>query len=380
MNLMRLAPLLCILALTITACTPFNLFGTTPVSSEPEGDMVPVQSEAQPAGRTARDIAVFYTEHEPGYQDSAVVLASQHDKMSSLMGFWYQIDPATYAVRTVYPPEVIAQSQAAAETYGLKTEMLVYNFLYGSTHTSTAVLEGLMTDPAAQDAFIASLIETATSLGYDGVSIDFEHLKPQMRDAFSRLIEKIADAVHAQGLTISISVGAKTWDDPNNGWAGGYDYARLGRAVDRLIVMTYDEHGFSSGPGPIASSGWVERVARYVTSQVPSNKVLLGIAGYGFDWNHAGGRPRYLSHDQADALRQRVGARLKWDSAANTPYFTYYDAAGNFHEVWYENADSTSWKLDLVDKYNLGGIALWRLGLEDAALWDLVGQKFEPTA
>lgn len=380
MNLKRLMPLLCTLALTITACTPFSFFNRTTVSTEPHPTVSDGDPAPAPTGRSMRDVAVFYTEHEPGYPDSSDALSLHHDNMSSLIGFWYQVDPVTFTVRSVYPPEVVAASVARAKAYGLHTEMLVYNFLYGSTRTSTAVLETLLTDSAAQDTFVASLVDTALQLEYDGVSIDFEHLKPSRRDAFSRLIERVAEAARAAGLSVSISVGAKTWDDPANGWAGGYDYARLGNAVDRLIVMTYDEHGYSSGPGPIASIGWVERVVRYVTSQVPSDKVLLGIAGYGFDWNRAGGRPRYLSHGQVEALRQRVGAPLRWDAEANTPYFTYYDAHGNLHEVWFENADSTSWKLDLVDKCNLGGIALWRLGLEDPALWDVVGQKFVPVS
>lgn len=381
MHLRRLAPLLCAIALMLTACTPLDLLGLAPVPSE-SGKLVPAApapGEAEDAqGRTVRDVAVFYTEHEPGYADSATVLAWQHDKMSSVIGFWYRVNPDTFVVDAVHPKDVIAASKEAAEAYGLKTEMLVYNFLYGSSAKSARVLERLMTDPKAQRTFIDSLVSVALREGYTGVSIDFEHLRPAQRDAFSQLIEAIAEAVHAHGLTLSISVGAKTWDDPANGWAGGYDYRRLGEAVDRMVIMTYDEHGYTSGPGPIASLPWVEAVVKYAVTQVPPEKLMLGIAGYGFDWSRTGGSPRYLSYAQAAALRQKAGVALRWDDRANTPYFIYTDAQGRVHEVWFEDASSTSWKLDLVDKYNLRGIALWRLGLEDPAVWDVVADKFVP--
>lgn len=386
MNLRRLAPFLLIIVLTMTACTPLDLFGMPRIPSHPS--TLPTDSlvlddpttKDPHGGRSERDIAVFYTEHEPGYPDSETVLHAHHDKMSSVAGFWYQIDPVTYELRNAagHPSYTIAQSKDTAEGYGLNTEMLVYNFLYPASGMSHNVLEQLMTNPATQTAFISNLRNQALRLGYSGVSIDFEHLRPAYRDEFSDLIDAIAASLRDYGLSSSISVGAKTWDNPTHGWSGGYDYGRLGAAVDRLILMTYDEHGFSSGPGPIASSPWVEQVIQYAISQVPANKLMLGIAGYGFDWNSAGGHPTYLSYEQAEHLRGVVGAQLRWDSVSNTPYFTYVDAVGNQHEVWYEDASSTSWKLDAIDRYDLRGLALWRLGLEDPALWDVIAEKFHP--
>ena len=112
MNLKRLMPLLCTLALTITACTPFSFFNRTTVSTEPHPTVSDGDPAPAPTGRSMRDVAVFYTEHEPGYPDSSDALSLHHDNMSSLIGFWYQVDPVTFTVRSVYPPEVVAASVA----------------------------------------------------------------------------------------------------------------------------------------------------------------------------------------------------------------------------------------------------------------------------
>ena len=40
--------------------------------------------------------------------------------------------------------------------------------------------------------------------------------------------------------------------------------------------------------------------------------------------------------------------------------------------VWFENDATLKTKLDLVKKYKLAGIAIWRLGFEDQKFWDRI--------
>ena len=70
------------------------------------------------------------------------------------------------------------------------------------------------------------------------------------------------------------------------------------------------------------------------------------------------------------------GATVLWDSISKTPYFNYTDASGIAHSAWFENSTSVGYKLDLVNNYNLAGIAIWRLGLENADYWTTIKTKF----
>ena len=44
------------------------------------------------------------------------------------------------------------------------------------------------------------------------------------------------------------------------------------------------------------------------------------------------------------------------------------------HEVWLEESTSAAARLSLVDAYRVRGVATWRLGLEDPAVWPLFEQ------
>jgi spore germination protein YaaH len=69
-----------------------------------------------------------------------------------------------------------------------------------------------------------------------------------------------------------------------------------------------------------------------------------------------------------------MGAKIQWDNVARVPYFKYTQN-GQYHEVWFESKSSLEHKLDIVKEYNIGGIALWRLGLEDAGVWDVIEKR-----
>ena len=43
--------------------------------------------------------------------------------------------------------------------------------------------------------------------------------------------------------------------------------------------------------------------------------------------------------------------------------------------LWFEDAKSLQMKMDLIKKYELAGVACWKLGLETEDVWDVVGYQ-----
>jgi spore germination protein len=119
---------------------------------------------------------------------------------------------------------------------------------------------------------------------------------------------------------------------------------------------------------------WVEKVINYTLKSFHPKKVLLGIAAYGYDWSW--GKGKALQYNGIQNLIKSNKVAPKWHSVYKVPYFTY-KSWGVTHQVWYENSYSTSYKADLVKKYGLKGVAVWRLGYEDPNIWSILRQKLQ---
>ena len=108
----------------------------------------------------------------------------------------------------------------------------------------------------------------------------------------------------------------------------------------------------------------VERVLQYATSVIPSEKILMGMPNYGYDWTLPfvpGTAARSITNLEAVRLAARVGAEIRYDTKAQAPYFNYYDSDKQLHVVWFDDARSIQARLKLVDKYNLGGVSYWTI-------------------
>lgn len=203
--------------------------------------------------------------------------------------------------------------------------------------------------------------------GYVGVNIDFENIDIKDKDLYSNFIKELKDELTKYGYLTIISIPAKTSDNYASSWNYAFDYEKLGNFADYVMIMTYDEHYKSSYPGAIASIGWVKNVLDYAKEKIPSNKILLGLALYGYDWVSNDGRA--IPAKNISKVVKEHNAILGWDSKSKSPYFTY-TKNNEFHKVWYENEESLKTKLELAKTYNLGGIAFWRLGLEEKGFLD----------
>ncbi len=247
----------------------------------------------------------------------------------------------------------------------LKTYALVHNMLNGSFDSRVA--SNLINNKYAAKQAVDQIHQTLINWGLSGINLDFENVPAGDKEALTEFVAEISNKLRPDGLEITMAVPAKTKDSADSDYTGAYDYARLGEYVDKLVIMAYDQHYRGGTPGPIASVQWVESVIKYALSQVPADKIVLGIPNYGYDWPKSG-TAQGLTYDQTMQLAASEGANVRWQSNDKVPYFKY----GSGHEVWFENRYSIKYKLELVNRYKLNGIALWRLGQEDPGIWQVI--------
>jgi spore germination protein YaaH len=225
----------------------------------------------------------------------------------------------------------------------------------------------MLHSPGLMAAQVAAIVTLVQQNQYAGIDVDYENLHAADRQAFSAFVTRLGHALHAQGKVLSVAVFAKTTNagtDPRN---VAQDYAAIGRAADQVRLMAYDYHWASSAPGPVAPISWVRAVLRYARTQIPASKIILGVPLYGYDWvGHHGTGVGWL---QALRLSRQYHADAHYDQADQAPWFSYRDAAGHEHTVWFENAASSRAKFDAAQSAKVGGVYLWMYGYEDTGTW-----------
>ncbi|AIG24861.1 glycoside hydrolase family 18 [Brevibacillus laterosporus] len=319
-----------------------------------------------------REVLGFYTEAEEPYPGSLPTLSAQHEQLSTIVPFWHKLDDKNPGyLQTTLPKEEQQKIIDRAHANQVQVYLLVHNLFYGSIQKGKDVARDILRNPKNQRYFLRNLEREVLSMGYDGINLDIENLYLEDKFAFTQLVKNVTELMHRYGKTVTVCVPANTGDERSNVWSPWFDYKLLGRYADRLVIMAYDEHNPRTKPGPVASIQWAEDTVRYALSQgVPAQKILLGVAGYGWNWNSSGEKAEYQSYKSLMEQSKTHGATLNWDQERLSPHMQYMDEAGNMHIVWFENSFSTRSKLDLIEKYDLAGIALWRLGLEDPTIWD----------
>lgn len=337
------------------------------------------RKEANNKNKTPREVLGFYTEQEGTYPGSQPTVNSQSTNLSIIAPFWYKLDdkhPGSLidSVTADHKRKVIQ----SAHNKHLKVYMVVHNLFYETVEKGKQAASNVLVNDNNRKVFIQNLRNEMKQFKYDGINIDMENLFLTDRDSFSLMIKKLSDALHRDGKIVTVSVPANTGDSRANPWSPWFDYEKLGLYSDRLMIMTYDEHNPRTAPGSTASVNWTEATIRYALKhRVPPSKILLGIAGYGWDWDTTAKKAVYISYALLMDQKTKYKAKVIWDDRSQTPHFSYVDEKQHSHEVWFENSYSLRFKLNLVEKYNLRGIGIWRLGLEDPMDWTTIPKKIK---
>ena len=323
------------------------------------GSGTPVTSAPPPAEPQTKIVLGYFT----GTSDSATSATSSATPVTAVSMDVILI-AADGSLAGTLPTTVLAGDLVA----GKASYACISNF--GAMDFDPAFAHGaLVTNRAAALQNIVALAKTAN---LTGINLDFEGIDPEDRDGYTSFVAELAVQLHAIHSKLLLSVPAKTSDSAADTWTWPYDYVALGKSADLIQVMTYDENVPSRDPGPVAGGDWMLASLRYAATQIPANKILLGLPAYGYDWNLTKGSGTPIAWKDIPALLASTGATSQWDAASGSSHFTYTESNGSLHQVWYETAQSIQSKAQLAKTLNLAGVSMWALGDEDASFWTAV--------
>jgi spore germination protein YaaH len=230
----------------------------------------------------------------------------------------------------------------------------------------------ILNEPAAGEAMINQLASLCAEDGYQGIQIDFEGAPPSEREPFTTWITALAARLHAQGDKLSTVVTAKYYNI-TSGRAAMYNDAALSGPSDYIFVLDWGLHWTTSTPGGMDELPWFKKVAEYTATMPNKSKFVLGMPMYGIDWPNGGGPSNPgtpLEFDNIAALEGELAITPEWEPVAADPHFSYTDANGVPHSVWYTDQQSIAVRAQLAESLGLG-IGLWHLGSEDQSIWEL---------
>lgn len=232
----------------------------------------------------------------------------------------------------------------------------------------------------AQQNLIDQMFLTMEEKGFGGIDLDFEYILPQDRVAYADFVANVRDQAAPRGYHVSVALAPKTSADQRGLLYEGKDYKLLGAAADSVLLMTY-EWGYTYGPPmAVAPINKVREVVEYAVTEIPTEKIDLGIPNYGYDWTlpfvQGTSQARAIGNVEAVQIAIENDARIAFDQTAMSPYF-HYEKNGVQHEVWFEDVRSMKEKFHLIPEYNLRGMGYWQIMRLFRANWLLLADTFD---
>lgn len=298
-----------------------------------------------------RGMIGFYAPWDPASLESL----QQHGRdLSAVAPAWVSITGPDHRMNTVADPA----GHAALAALGGRTRLwlMVQNALNGAWDQGGAA--ALLHDKAAAAKALDQLEAQALKEKASGLVVDFEDLPAGAQPDLLAFLAAARARCRRHGWTLAVTAPVANPD---------WNLKAVGQAADRLILMAYDEHWQTGSAGPIASDPWFAAAVKRDIPQIPPGRAIVAVASYAYDWP-ADGPATVLSIPQAQALAAKSGVKVERDATSGDAHFSY--AAGAVrHVVWMADAATTRGQAEVARAAGAQGVALWRLGTEDPALW-----------
>jgi peptidoglycan-N-acetylglucosamine deacetylase len=259
---------------------------------------------------------------------------------------------------TSQPVELYADTTRIPASAATRRMALVTSYLGDRFHPE--LVRRLAADPPLLATTAAQLAALASAKRYAGLVLDFEELHPDDLPALLRVAGAIADSARQHQVSaITLAVPA--------GDTAAYPAAPLLQVADLLLVMLYDQHWSGSPAGPIAEPTWVRRMLGLRVAEVGASRLVAALPLYGYQWRRRGATLA-IGYEDAHRLAASAGILLHREPQS----LTLRAARPGEWELWVSDAELLRVLMREGSEAGVRRFALWRLGLEDPAVWRVV--------
>ena len=258
-----------------------------------------------------------------------------------------------------------------AHSNGYKVWPMISNA--NAAKESLEITSEIMNSYTKREALIESIVEKCVEYKLDGINVDFENMKAEDKDMYSRFIIELTPRLKEIGAVTSVDVTAP---DGGETWSMCFDRHVIGDVADYIIFMAYDQNGVSSTtPGTTAGYNWVNlSLNKFLQTEViDSDKIILAVPFYTRVWttDQDGkiiGRSTVDMKDIDSIIP--AGVEKTWDDELKQNYVEYMDG-NNKKQIWIEDLESLKAKVSLIKENNLAGVASWQKGMETDEVWQM---------
>ena len=258
-----------------------------------------------------------------------------------------------------------------AHSNGYKVWPMISNA--NAARESLEITSEIMNSYTKRQELIESIVEKCVEYKLDGINVDFENMKAEDKDMYSRFIIELTPRLKEIGAVTSVDVTAP---DGGETWSMCFDRHVIGDVADYIIFMAYDQNGVSSTtPGTTAGYNWVNlSLNKFLQTEViDSDKIILAVPFYTRVWttDQDGkiiGRSTVDMKDIDSIIP--AGVEKTWDDELKQNYVEYMDG-NNKKQIWIEDLESLKAKVSLIKENNLAGVASWQKGMETDEVWQM---------
>jgi spore germination protein len=272
------------------------------------------------------------------------------------------------------------------------------------------LLYSLLSQKTKRTKHINDIVALVKKNNFDGIDIDYENKKAEIKPHFSAFLSELAVALHKNKKLLICTIEPRT--PPESKYATtskailskaeyANDYKAIGKACDQVRIMAYDQGtddailvNQSKNTGyaymPVADIDWVKKVVTIAMWDIPASKIILGVPTYGYKYeviskpnskDDTYSRIGSMNFNYADALAKDLKLKPARDKTGELSfaYSTTTDINGKHlgglkqFLVWYSDAEAIQSKIKLAKLYKLGGVVVFKAdGGNDPKLWDVL--------
>lgn len=251
-----------------------------------------------------------------------------------------------------------------------KNGMQVWGVLDNFQNEEALVCTQFLHTLKGRSGVINEVVQKALEYDLDGINVDIEGLGEADGTDFVEFVREICIACRRAGLIVSVNNYV-----PYN-FNDYYDLEEQGAFADYVILMGYDEHfAGSEEAGSVASIGYVEYGIQEALKEVPAERLINAIPFYTRGWTTKGTTVTSEVLDMVEARKfvEEHDMEEEWNSTA-AQYYAEKKSGSKLYQIWIEDKKSVAAKLEVMEKYQLAGVAVWRLGLETNDVWDEIDE------